>query len=179
MPINTTYQFTTVGDYVNFYVDNNLTFKLSKDSNIVAWYFDDEPGIIFKVNGGTYFTGQPEDISFDGVPLGSKEGFVTAIKAMFPVYAGGGGSTPGIDTVLAQDQDFTAERNIELAGNDLNIKENNEEIARFGLDSAVFSKRLRAVNLQTFADNAAALSGGLDSGDLYIRVSHGLDIVTD
>ena len=115
MPINTTYQFVTAGDYVDFFVNNNLQVKLSKDSNIIAWFFDDLPGIVFKVNGGTFFTGQVEDISFDGVPLGTKEGFVTAIKAMFPVYAGGGGSTPGIDTVLAQAQALTEDRDVDLA----------------------------------------------------------------
>ena len=120
--INTTYQFVTAGDYVNFYVNNNLQFKLSKDSNVICWYFDDQPGIVFKVNTGTFFTGQPEDISFDDVPLGTKEGFVTAIKAMFPVYAGGGsGSTPGIDTVLAQEQAFTDDRTIDLGGFNLAI----------------------------------------------------------
>lgn len=170
-PINTTYQFVTAGDYVDFFVNNNLQVKLSKDSNIIAWYFDDQPGIVFKVNGGTYFTGQPEDISFDGVPLGSKEGFVTAIKAMFPVYAGGGGATPGIDTVLAQGQALTDNRTIDLATFILSLVNGT-----ISLEGNASIQSLRLINLSEYADNAAAIADGLGVGFVY-RSGDNLKIV--
>lgn len=118
--INTTYQFVTDGDFINFLINDNLACTLSKDSNAVQWYFDNDLGIRFCVRGGTYFTRQPEDISFDGTPLTTKEGFVTAIKAMFPVYAGGSGSTPGINEVLsvqgnADGNDLTNLRILQIA----------------------------------------------------------------
>lgn len=154
MPINTTYQFVTAGDFVDFFVNNNLQIKLSKDSNIVAWFFDDQPGIVFKVNGGTYYTGQPEDISFDDVPLGSKEGFVTAIKAMFPVYAGGGGVTPGIDDVLAEGQHLQDDRQIDIGGNKLIFQNGTINLSIGGV-------------VNEYANNAAASGAGLGSGDIY------------
>jgi hypothetical protein len=160
MLINNTYQFVTAGDYVNFFVNNNLQTKISKDSNIICWFFDDQPGIVFKVNGGTYYTGQPEDISFDTVPLGSKEGFVTAIKAMFPVYAGGGGTTPGIDDVLAEGQALTADRIINLNGKEIAIQQDGQDW--FSVNKVTQDGRVRVINP----------TGASNRGDLYVKTSN-------
>lgn len=45
-----------------------------------------------------------------------------------------------------------------------------------GADAAPTAK-LQVVGLPTYADNAAALAGGLTAGAFYIRTGHGLDIV--
>jgi hypothetical protein len=47
----------------------------------------------------------------------------------------------------------------------------------FGVGTDTPTSKLQVVGLPTYADNAAALAGGLTAGAMYIRTGHGLDIV--
>jgi hypothetical protein len=46
-----------------------------------------------------------------------------------------------------------------------------------GVGTDAPTSKLQVVGLPTYADNAAALAGGLTAGAMYIRTGHGLDIV--
>jgi len=97
-----TYQFNTDGDYVDFKVGGVTAQRLHNTCQAVEWVFAEDDGLIFKVNGGYYFTEDPANISFDGAPCATKGGFVTAIKAAFPVYAGGGSSESLLKTATVE-----------------------------------------------------------------------------
>jgi len=47
----------------------------------------------------------------------------------------------------------------------------------FGIGTTTPTSKLQVVGLPTYANNAAAIAGGLTAGALYIRGAHGLDIV--
>lgn len=46
-----------------------------------------------------------------------------------------------------------------------------------GINTASPTSQLQVVGLPTYANNAAAISGGLTAGAFYIRAGHGLDVV--
>jgi hypothetical protein len=48
---------------------------------------------------------------------------------------------------------------------------------KVGIGTTAPTSKLQVVGLPTYADNAAALAGGLTAGAMYIRTGHGLDIV--
>jgi hypothetical protein len=48
---------------------------------------------------------------------------------------------------------------------------------KVGIGTSSPTSKLQVVGLPTYADNAAALAGGLTAGAMYIRTGHGLDIV--
>jgi len=47
----------------------------------------------------------------------------------------------------------------------------------FGIGTVAPTSKLQVVGLATYADNAAAITGGLTAGAFYIRTGHGLDVV--
>lgn len=47
----------------------------------------------------------------------------------------------------------------------------------FGIGTSTPTAKLQVVGLDTYADNAAAITGGLTAGAFYIRTGHGLDVV--
>lgn len=90
------YEFITDGNYVNFFVGGALSCTLHKNSQTIDWLFGQDNGLAFTVNGGYYFTEDAGEIFFDGAPLTDNEDFVTAIQAMFPIYAGGTSPEAGL-----------------------------------------------------------------------------------
>jgi hypothetical protein len=66
----------------------------------------------------------------------------------------------GYDTKVSQS-------NTMVLGNGVNV----------GIGTSTPTSKLQVVGLPTYANNAAAITGGLTAGALYIRTGHGLDIV--
>lgn len=110
------YRFETNGDFIDFYDDAMLVRTFPTDYTGFDWYYNSTPGIIFFFDGGNYHADDVADISFDGTPLDSKDGFKTALGTLFPHYAtsGGGGvdgitSDGSIATYNIDDQEFNAD----------------------------------------------------------------------
>jgi len=150
--INQTFQFVTDGDYINFFVNNQICKRLAATSQAVNWVYDEEEGIIFTVNGAYCRTRNPEDISFDGTPLTTKEDFVTAIKAMFPVYAGGAG--PGGNTIYTGDGSLAGARLVDLNSNTLNFQQGGNDFLSIDPTAGAEATRLQAFNTTNDDNNS-------------------------
>jgi hypothetical protein len=91
------------------------------------------------------------------------------------VNSAGGGSTPGIDDVLAVGQELTDIRQITITGQKLLINGNNCSLViddltgevNIGVGRLQIQNGQILMSLAPFADNAAALSGGVPNGGLY------------
>lgn len=196
----TKYRFVTDGDFVKFYDDAQLVLTADKSSNVLTWVYDSTPGISFDIDGYGYHTDDMADISFDDVVVTSQADFVTKAQAMFPnLQVGGSAESPGIDDVLAESQAITANREIFASGFDLtlvvtklkisdgDIEGSKENFIITGTgDSMEFIctdiklspvNRLLITNTLEFADNAAALSGGVPNNGLYFTIVSGEKIL--
>ena len=82
--------FQSDGNYVNFNGGGNL-WRLHKDSNCVAWHWDESGDLFFDVYDQAYSVkaGRIADVVIDGVPLTTASDFATAIRAAFTGLGGG------------------------------------------------------------------------------------------
>lgn len=92
--------FSVDGNYVNFNGGSNL-YRLHKDSNCIAWHFDETGDLFFDVYDQQYSV-KAENIGtviINGVPLSAASDFGDAIVAVFP---GLGGGSPGGSSYLVK-----------------------------------------------------------------------------
>lgn len=84
--------FQSDGNYVNFNGGGNL-WRLHKDSNCISWHWDETGDLFFDVYDSEFTVKSANigDVIIDSVPLSTASGFKTAIEAVFPGLAGGGG----------------------------------------------------------------------------------------
>lgn len=85
--------FTSDGNYVNFNGGGNL-WRLHKDSNCISWHWDESGDLFFDVYDQEYTVKAANiaDVIIDSTPLTTASDFKTAIEAIFPGLAGGGGA---------------------------------------------------------------------------------------
>lgn len=116
----TKYRFVTDGDFVNFYDDDSLVLRLHNSSRHVQWNFKDDTGVYFNIDELRYQI-ELSTISFNGAGISEKPQFATNMIALFPNLAAseGGGTTPGIDDVLGENQPLAANRIINVNGKTL------------------------------------------------------------
>jgi len=92
--------FVTNGSYIDFKDNGTLFKRLDPDSRCIEWGYDETTPtkINFNVDQIGYENVDISNISFEGVACTTQADFVTGIEAMFPGYAGGGGSGVGYPT---------------------------------------------------------------------------------